>query len=449
MKIKLSALLIICFFGLLIYQGLSQFKAFSAAYLYGYPLMIMQETQKVMLAGAATENQLTHNANFPDHHFRNVVRPNVDTLYTIAWLNLSEQPQLLSVPDMGERYYISPLMDAWTNVFASVGTRTTGNKAGDYAIVGPNWSGDLPDTLEVIRAPTNRVWMIQRIQTNGPGDVAAVAQLQLQFSLASLSQWQQGLSSEAYVGSIDKGHQTDNPYLTVDQMNADTFFSALAQALSQQAAPAADQEAINNLAAIGVTAGNYSPAAQGWLGQLIADSALNITRQQIKKQLGDKHSLENGWAIYRQGMGNYGTDYKLRTGVAIIGLGALPPEEALYPNTNVDSGGQPLNGQHSYVLRFEPGQAPPVDAFWSVTLYDEEGFLVDNPLKRYALGDRDALIFNDDGSLDIALQQTAPTANSNNWLPTPKQGFAITLRLYSPKLAATDGSWPLPKVIKQ
>ena len=186
MKFKVSVFFLVglCSFGA--YLTITQVKAFSAAYIYGYPLLIMNETQEVMLSGGAFQNQLFHNSVFPDHNFRNVVRPNVDTLYTIAWLNLADEPQVLSVPEMGERYYVSPFMDAWTNVFASVGTRTTGNSAGDYALVGPTWSGDVPETLEVIRAPTNMVWMIQRIQTNGKSDIDTVAKLQTQFSLHRL-----------------------------------------------------------------------------------------------------------------------------------------------------------------------------------------------------------------------------------------------------------------------
>ncbi|ARN76422.1 hypothetical protein BST96_14320 [Oceanicoccus sagamiensis] len=433
----------------LAYQGVSQLKQFSSAYIYGYPLLLMHETEKVMLSGPVAENQLTHNITFPDHNFRNVVRPNVDTLYTIAWLNLAKEPQVLSVPDMGERYYISPFMDAWTNVFASVGTRTTGNQAGDYILVGPDWQGELPQDVATIQSPTNQVWMIQRIQTNGTDDVEAVKTMQKQFALASLSQWQQGISTEVYSGTISKNDPDNNPALTVEQMSANTFLATLADVLALQASPAEDKAAIETLAALGVTAGQYSPDAQGWLGQAMADWAINFTQEKIKQQLAEPRELDNGWAIFRDGIGNYGTDYRFRTGVAIIGLGALPPEDALYPNTLVDSTGQTLDGQHSYKLHFQAGQVPPVNAFWSVTMYDSEGFLIENPINRYALGSRDKLQYNADGSLDILLQQQRPASGTDNWLPTPSDNFAVTLRLYAPQSSATNGSWPLPQVIKQ
>ena len=422
---------------------------FSSAYIYGYPLLVMQQTQQIMLSGPASENQITHNTRFPDHTFRTVVRPNVDTLYSIAWLNLSAEPHVLSVPDMGERYYISPFMDAWTNVFDSVGTRKTGNQAGDYVIVGPNWSGELPSTIKAIHSPTNTVWMIQRIQTNGPDDIAEVARLQQQFSLASLSQWYRGESSQSYIGSSSNDDNSRNPRFRIDKMNANQFFSTLAQLLQQQLPLPDDNDIINILAEIGVTPGDYSPEAQGWLGQHIANIALNITRQKIEQKLKQKPQLKNGWAVFREDIGSYGTDYELRTGVAMIGLGALSAKDALYTNSSIDSGGEALSGVNRYKIRFKLGQVPPVNAFWSITLYDQEGFLVENTFERYAIGNRDALIYNDDGSLDIILQSTQPTSSLGNWLPTPKGRFALTLRLYSPKIAAIDGDWILPLVIKK
>jgi hypothetical protein len=449
MKLKLFCLVSISLCGLLAFTVVTKVMTFSSAYIYGYPLLLMQQTQQMMLSGPASENQITHNIRFPDHTFRTVVRPNVDTLYSIAWLNLSAEPHVLSVPDMGERYYISPFMDAWTNVFDSVGTRKTGNQAGDYVIVGPNWSGELPSTIKAIHSPTNTVWMIQRIQTKGPDDIAEVAKLQQQFSLASLSQWYRGESSQSYIGSSSNDDNSSTPHFSIEKMNANEFFSTLARLLQQQPFLPGDNDIIDTLAKIGVTPGDYSPAAQGWLGQRIANIALNITRQKIKQQLKQKPQLKNGWAIFREDIGTYGTHYELRTGVAIIGLGALPAKDALYTNSSIDSGGETLIGENRYHIHFESGQIPPVNAFWSITLYDQDGYLVENTFERYALGNRDALIYNDDGSLDIILQSTQPTSSNNNWLPTPKGKFVLTLRLYSPKTEAINGNWTLPLVIKQ
>ncbi len=448
MKLKLILVLLVSLIALLAYNFTFYLKAYSSAYIYGYPLLIMEKTKKAMLGGPVRENQLIHSTHFPDHTFRSVVRPNVDTLYSVAWLDLSQEPQVLSVPEMGDRYYISPFMDAWTNVFASVGTRTMGNKAGDYVIVGPDWPHDLPSDINTIQSPTNMVWLIQRINTKGRNDFNQVKQMQQQFSLASLSQWRQGKRAEHHVSSSREEGKND-PQRTIDAMTADQFFSTLAELLRKQSPLPGDEAALLNLASIGLTPGNYSPDSQTCLSRSVANLALKLTRRKIKSALAEEPGLENGWTIFRKGTGRYGTDYKLRAGVSMVGLGALPPEDALYTNTLVDSVGQVLSGKHRYRLRFDAGETPPVDAFWSITMYDEDGYLVENGLKRYALGDRDALSYNDDGSLDIVIQRSEPDSQINNWLPTPKGNFVLTLRLYAPQTAAIKGHWPLPSVIKQ
>jgi len=430
------------------FKAVSSIKTMAAAYIYGYPLLIMNETKKTMLFNGLAENQLNHISYFPDHTFRNVVRPNVDTLYTIAWLNLADEPQVLSVPDTDGRYYVSPFMDAWTNVFAEVGKRTTGTKAGEYALLGPDWQGDIPDGLEVIQSPTNMVWMIQRIQTNGKEDIPAVAKLQQGFSLASLNQWKQGIVAESKVESVSKSGSTTNPYKIIDDLNAADLFKTLATLMNEQSPLSHDQEALKTLKSIGITPGNYDASAHGWFGRMLADLAIDITHKKIKERLDEGFGLENSWAIRRQGLGRYDANYEVRTGVAIIGLGALPPEEAVYPNTSLDSELMPLSGKNSYTIKFTADTAPPVNAFWSLTMYDDQGFLVDNPIHRYAIGDRDALHYKADGTLEILIQNEQPKQNKVNWLPSPVGEFALTMRLYLPKKSVLNGQWPLPSVLK-
>jgi len=430
------------------FKAVSSIKTMSAAYIYGYPLLIMNETKKTMLLNGLAENQLNHISQFPDHTFRNVVRPNVDTLYTIAWLNLKDEPQVLSVPDTDGRYYVSPFMDAWTNVFAEVGKRTTGTEAGEYALLGPDWQGEIPEGLRTIKAPTNMVWMIQRIQTNGKEDIPAVANLQQKFSLVSLSQWKQGIPAESKIDTISKSGSQTNPYEIIDEMSAAVLFNTLATLMNEQSPSSHDQEALKTLQSIGISPGNYDPSTHGWFGRMLADIAIDITHKKIKERLDEGFGLENSWAIRRQGLGRYDTNYEVRTGVAIIGLGALPPEEAVYPNTSLDSELMPLSGKNSYTIKFTADTAPPVNAFWSLTMYDEHGFLVDNPIARYAIGDRDALHYNANGSLEIVIQNEQPKENKVNWLPSPRGDFALTLRLYLPKQSVLTGQWPLPSVIK-
>ena len=450
LKSKSGILFLVVTLTLLGYHSLMQVKRVSAAYVYGYPLLLMDRTRDALLAGSADSNRFTHSDQFPDHTFRNVVRLNNDTLYSIAWLDLAAGPQVLSVPDTDGRYYVMPLMDAWTNVFAMVGKRTTGSAAGAYLIAGPDWQGEAPEGVSRIDAPTNMIWVIGRIQTNGKQDIPAVVSLQQKFTLASLDQWSQGESRPAIRLVTEEKDTSLDPSRQVENMHAEQFLSALAKLMGEQYPAPADQPTLEALASIGVIPGQiYSGGLLGPLDDYLANLALDITRSKIKERLAAARGLENGWSVVRDSIGEYGTDYTVRAGVAMVGLGALPPAEASYPNTSVDAMGRSLGGEHRYRLHFGPGQTPPADAFWSLTMYDEEGFLIDNPIRRYAIGDRDNLRFNADGSLDLYIQQQSPQGQESNWLPAPAGAFALTMRIYSPGTGFLDGSWKLPGVQRE
>jgi len=193
---------------------ISTLKRYGGSYLYGYPLVLMDQTRQAMAKRGSSEvaaNHLIHIQRFPDHTFRNVVRPNNDTLYSIAWLDLSGEPLILSVPDTQGRYYVMPFMDAWTNVFASVGRRTTGTAAGHYALTGPDWQGTLPEDIQQISSPTNMVWMIGRIQTNGQEDIPAVAELQAKIQLTPLNRWGIGEPNPQNIFTLDGNDTHSDP----------------------------------------------------------------------------------------------------------------------------------------------------------------------------------------------------------------------------------------------
>jgi hypothetical protein len=336
-------------------------------------------------------------------------------------------------------------MDAWTNVFAMVGKRTTGTGAGTYLIAGPDWQGDAPQGVTRISSPTNMVWLIGRIQTNGRKDIPAVAALQAQFGLAPLSKWTQGIINIPAPEVADKSRSSVDPYQQLEVMKAAEFLDSLARLMGEQYPAAEDKPVLELLASIGVVPGQpYAGGRMGALDDYLSNVALTITRREIKKQLEEGRNRENGWAVQRDTIGDYGTDYPVRAAVAMVGLGALPPAEASYPNTAVDASGEPLTGEHHYQLHFAAGEMPPADAFWSLTLYDQDGFLVDNPIGRYAIGDRDALSFNDNGSLDLYIAHSEPPGKLSNWLPAPEGAFALTLRLYSAQERFLNGSWQLP-----
>lgn len=413
------------------------------AYVFGYPLVLMELTRRDML-NKQRENSFVHNQVFPDHSFREVVRPNNDTLYSIAWLNLAAGPIVLEVPDTAGRYFVIPLMDAWTNVFATIGKRTHGTGVGRYLLTGPGWEGVAPAGLEPVAAPTNMVWVIGRIQTDGPDDVAAVAELQQGFRLTTVGATETHTAVETEANQLSPAEGDTDPYARIEKMPASEFLQLLAQLMIDQPPAVEDSAYLAQLTGIGLLAGQrFEVEKLSALDAWLLDQGKEMAHNRVKAAL-ESRGLENGWAVARAGIGNYGTDYGQRAGVAMIGLGALPAEEAVYPNAMLDGDGRTLSGEYSYRIHFPPGQTPPVDAFWSLTMYDADGFLVENPINRYTLGDRDELHFNEDGSLDIVIQHSAPESPTANWLPAPAGKFSVTMRLYLPHSNVLDGSWPLP-----
>jgi len=422
----------------------------SQAYLYGYPLVLMEATRQVMTdpdAGLAPVNHFAHIRGFPGHLDRQVVRPNCDTLYSTAWIDLSVEPIVLSVPNMGDRYYVLPFMDAWTNVFAYVGTRTTGSGPGNYMVVGPDWEGNLPEGVQKIQSPTNLTWLIGRIQANGQEDFITVYEFQDRITLSPLARWKKDKPNSAV--SIDKRTEskTKNPKAMVAEMPPLEFFATLARLMGKQPPAVADGPILEMLAEFGIFPGKpFVIEDLGFLRRRMLTKAVEVTRKKMIEIAASFRSPENQWSEAPEILGNYGTSYTIRAGVSQIGLGALEPAEAVYPNADTDITGQLLNGGHRYKIHFDAGKYPPVNAFWSLTMYDEHGFLVENSIQRYAIGDRDPLEFNADGSLDILIQHRQPETKVSNWMPSPVGSFVVTLRLYLPKDEFLNGKWKIPPI---
>jgi hypothetical protein len=432
-------------------------KVITEAYVYGFPLVIMDITKNVLTdtpkltSQKAPINQFLHMRKFPDPSFTEVVSPNADTLYSQAWIDVSKEPIILSIPEMGDRYYVFPLLDEWTNVYASLGTRTTGNRQGAFAITGSAWKGSLPEGVKELKSPTNLSWLIGRIQTNGPNDFAAVKQLQDQFKLIPLSAWEKEYTPPIDVPVAPGIDSTVVPIVQVLLMEGPAFFTKLAELLKKTPIPVADVDYVKKFAQFGLipgqdfSVGSLTPLQTERLNEAVASAKIGI------KKLWDEHPfarMENGWGIITKGIGSYGTNYDVRAAVAFGGLGANLPEDAVYPTTNVDSAGLPLNGNFRYTIHFDKGKLPPVNAFWSITLYNDQHFFVPNSIHRYAIGSRDAFKFNEDGSLDIYIQNELPKGFEENWLPAPKEPFNLIFRLYYPKQEVLDGSWKPPVVKK-
>ena len=432
-------------------QTVRALKDGAQAYLFGYSLVLMDTTRQSMIrpeSARAPLNHFTHVQYFPDHNFRLVVRPNNDTLYSTAWIDLSNEPLVLSVPDTAGRYYVMPFMDAWTNVFAMVGKRTTGTEAGNYLVAGPGWQGEVPEDVTLIRSPTNMTWLIGRIQANTEKDFENVGKLQQQIRLTRLSRWGSGQSNQAFIirmgGEQVSGH---NPSARVEQMSAEVFYSKLSRLMDQQPPAAVDGPILKKLAEFGIEPGKPFDIEQlGFFRRLLLEKSMELARQKLADTAKKDRSSENGWAVVREGIGVYGVNYQIRSFVSLIGLGALPPKEAAYANSQKDLEGQALSGKNHYRIHFDAGRTPPVSAFWSLTVYDVDGFLIDNPIRRYAIGDRDELKYNQDGSLDILIQHAQPSQGISNWIPAPAGAFAVTMRLYMPKSGFLNGNWRLPPI---
>ncbi|MBL8820189.1 MAG: DUF1254 domain-containing protein [Planctomyces sp.] len=428
------------------------------AYEYLYPLVIMDTTRRQAVnveagqtMGRGPMNTFVHVREFPPASFRDVVRPNFDTLYSIAWLDLRTEPVIVSAPDTAGRYYMLPMIDMWSDVFACPGKRTTGTAAIKFAIIPPNWKGALPEGVERIDAPTPMVWVIGRTQTNGAADYKAVHEVQNGYTVTPLSQYIAGKAPQKVTVKVDPSVDMKTPPMVqVDSMNASTFFQTAAELLKIHPPHITDQPIIARMKRIGIEPGmsfdlmKAAPEIRTAL-ERVPSNGLAAIRAKIPTVA----RVVNGWQMNTDTMGVYGNYYLKRSIVAMIGLGANLPEDAVYPMNLADADGHPLNGKNRYVLHFEKDEIPPVSAFWSVTLYDEHGFPTENALNRNAIGDRDALKRNPDGSLDLLIQHESPgTDKESNWLSAPAGAFNLTMRLYAPGRTILTGEWNPPAIKK-
>ena len=426
------------------------------AYLYFYPLLSMDVTRKQFTNiepgkafGKGPMNMFTNIPEYPPGTFRGVVRPNFDTLYSSAWLDMTKEPVVISAPDTGGRYYLLPMLDMWTDVFASPGWRTTGTTAADYLVTPPGWSGKVPDGVTQIPAPTPYVWIIGRTKTDGPADYDAVHKIQAGYKVTPLSQW--GGEVKPPQVTIDPAvDMTTPPKVQVDTMTADTYFAYAAELLKANPPHITDQPIIAQLKKIGFEPGqsfdlSKAPSEVQEGLKLAPAKALQLMAWKVPTVA----RVANCWSMNTDTMGVYGNYYLKRAIIAQQGLGANLPEDAIYPLNLADSTGKPLNGESNYVLHFEKDQIPPVNAFWSVTLYDQDGFQVPNALNRFAVSSWMPFAFNADGSLDLHFQNESPGKDKEaNWLPAPKGPFNLTMRLYAPKSDALTGRWNPPAVAK-
>jgi hypothetical protein len=423
------------------------------AYVYFYPLLSMDVSRKQFTNGTSDfkspMNTFMNVPAYPPADFKGVVRSNFDTLYSASWLDMTKEPVVISAPDTDGRYYLLPMLDMWTDVFASPGWRTTGTKAGNFLVTPPGWNGTVPDGMTRINAPTPYVWLIGRTKTDGPPDYDAVRKIQAGYKVTLLSEFGKAPKPVEFKPDPSIDMKTP-PKVQVDTMAAGKYFAYAAELLKQHPPHITDEPILARMKKIGIEVGKsfdiskLDPAVQKAL-----ESAPQVGQKLMVWKLPTLARVVNGWSMNTDTVGVYGNYYLKRAILSQQGLGANVVEDAIYPLNLGDETGRPLDGANKYTITFEKGAAPPVDAFWSITLYDQEGFQVGNVLNRFAVSSWMPFKYNADGSLDLYFQNESPGKDMEaNWLPAPKGPFNLTMRLYAPKSEALTGRWNPPAVTK-
>ena len=414
-----------------------------AAYVYTFPLVLMDatETSATNTEEAATEkapvNQFIHSVALADAQFKTVVTPNVDTIYSQVWYDLSEEPMVYELPET-DRFCKVQVLDGWTNTAAVL------DKAGAYAITLSTWEGELPEGVTRIDVPTSMAWSITRIVLTGEEDLPNVYAIQEKMKLMPLSDYISGDTYEPPRGSYSE----ENDYIPVDKvlsMDPITFFNKANELMVKNSPAAADKKMLEKIAAV-----NIGPGMEFDTSVLTGDVAENwktmLTEIQLKLiKEGQKFSKKLGqWDYFGEPIGDFNTEYAYRALVALAGLGANTVEVALYPKIEQDADGNTLTGEKSYILHFESYPQVLEGGFWSVTAYGDDDFLIDNPIDRYCINDRSDLKVNDDGSVDVILSKDAPE-DTTNWLPVDNGGFHLYMRIYTPDMDALE-TWTAPTI---
>ena len=433
------------------------------AYVYGYSLITTEVTRVQMSNFPKAEGmhapmgQFANAPRYPPGDYRGVSAPNADTLYSLAWLDLAE-PQVFSHPDMGKRFYLFEMTDLWMTDFDTPGTRTQGGAAAKYLITGPGWNGSVPAGMKQIKAATRYIVILGRTYANGTDqDYKAVNALQAKYSIVPLSAYGKPYKYEAPPVNPNPGFSmTDSPQKVINAMDTSTYFNLMAKLMGGAAPPAPeDAPILANMAKIGIVPGQPFDMSKLPIRPFQATAIKDVIAAAITRTQDNKHMMGdfvNGWVVTKD-LGVYGTNYTKRAVVAAFGWPANLQLDAVYPYTTVDNSGKTLNGANKYTLTFAKGETPPVNGFWSITMYEVESdgwWFVPNPLNKFTVSARNNLKYNADGSVTLYFQNESPGKDKEaNWLPAPKGEFIPMLRMYWPKDTAPsiiDGTWKPPAV---
>ena len=369
----------------------------------------------------------------------------MDTLYSIAQLDLGKGPIVLEHPDMGKRYFTFELVDPYTNVIGYVGARTTGSKAGRFAISWTKKPGHAVAGVRTIHSHYRRVWVIGRtLVDGGTADLKQARALMRQYALVPLSRLDDPPAPPPVRRNLKPKPATEPTGLA--------FLDALGDALRDNPPPARDASFLAGLSALGIGPGKKP--SQAGLSPAQLDGVRDGVTQAAAQLPGEARSMVlsravqgHGWAYTMPTIGRFGTDYDQRAQIAVVGLGANTEAESMYPTALTDANGSLLDGTKTYRLVFPPGQAPPNRAFWSLTMYDIAGYLVPNSGDRYSIGSsHPPLVKRRDGSIVVVLSHSKPKERLVNWLPAPATAFRLTMRIYRPTRQALSGAWKPPPI---
>ena len=430
------------------------------AYIYAFPMMenyrtmYTQAVDRTAPGYVAPFNELVSKTELLGPEFKEIVRPNNDTLYSFAWLDVRAQPIVITIPEVKDRYYSVQLVDMFTHNFAYLGTRATRGEAGSYVVAGPRWEGSKPgDAKGVFRSESNFVYCIIRTELDGPDDVAAVVELQKQYRLTPMNVFLGRSRVPVATGITFPGYDAS-------KAKSASFIDLLNFLLTQVVIPPEEEELMARFAGIGIRPGALS-ASRGLSAGLRnaidegagrAMVALERAAAKPSELQGITLRTDHGWegidGLFGPGEAMR-SKYLVRAFAAMMGLYGNDAIEAYYPVGNSDAGGDPLDGsKHDYVMRFEKDEMPQVEAFWSMTMYSlPDQLMVANPIHRYSIGDRSKLEYGEDGSLTIYVQRTSPgQEKESNWLPAPNRRFSLQFRMYLPKPEALDPLYLPPPV---
>jgi hypothetical protein len=426
------------------------------AYIWGFPLVTMERQFNFVTSpnippgiGRGPPNSISCATELVNASFTDVVTPNSDTLYCQSQFDLRKEPVVVVVPPISDRYYSFEFLDAYTNDYAYLGQRATGGNGGTYLMAGPDWNGQVPEGMMKIWTPTNLAWLITRTLVKGPADVPNVVAIQDKIIVKPLSEFEANTtSSPTAVTTTNASKEVPiGPQPTLIAPTGIKIFDEIGAAMEGNPLNPPDPVLVTKLASIGIGPGKVPSTEANDTIKTALQNGITEGQKLIDAKVANFGTLDNGWLVNPQ-PGVYGTDYLFRAATAQFGLGANIGQEAFYPTTFTDSQGQPLNGNNSYLIHFDPGQTPPVDGFWSVSMYNDKNLFIDNPINRYSIGQYTQGIKNNtDGSLDIFIQNKNPGPDKeSNWLPSPEGSFNMVMRLYLPQPQALNGTWQLPLV---